>query len=77
MVNGKNIVRSRDLNTKKPHHCLIRLFLAVERVERIELSYSAWKAGALPLCYTRVTVRMCLAVEDVGRIRLGQRLAQA
>ncbi len=26
----------------------------VERVERIELSSSAWEADALPLCYTRV-----------------------
>ena len=29
---------------------------AVERVTRIELAWPAWKAGALPLSYTRVTV---------------------
>ena len=27
---------------------------AVERVTRIELAQPAWKAGALPLSYTRV-----------------------
>ena len=27
---------------------------AVERVTRIELAWPAWKAGALPLSYTRV-----------------------
>jgi hypothetical protein len=29
---------------------------AVERVTRIELAWPAWKAGALPLSYTRVAV---------------------
>jgi hypothetical protein len=29
---------------------------AVERVTRIELAWPAWKAGALPLSYTRVSV---------------------
>jgi hypothetical protein len=32
---------------------LTRAF-AVERVTRIELAWPAWKAGALPLSYTRV-----------------------
>ena len=26
----------------------------MERVKGIEPSYSAWEAGALPLCYTRI-----------------------
>src|SRR4029450_10144584 len=34
---------------------LTRAF-AVERVTRIELAWPAWKAGALPLSYTRVSV---------------------
>ena len=28
----------------------------VERVMRIELTQSAWKAGALPLCYARLFI---------------------
>jgi hypothetical protein len=43
--------RSRDVGgTIAP---LARAF-AVERVTRIELAWPAWKAGALPLSYTRV-----------------------
>ena len=34
---------------------LTRAF-SVERVTRIELAWPAWKAGALPLSYTRVAV---------------------
>jgi hypothetical protein len=34
---------------------LARAF-TVERVTRIELAWPAWKAGALPLSYTRVSV---------------------
>jgi hypothetical protein len=34
---------------------LTRAF-AVERVTRIELAWPAWKAGALPLSYTRIAV---------------------
>ena len=34
---------------------LTRAF-AVERVTRIELAWPAWKAGALPLSYTRISV---------------------
>jgi hypothetical protein len=42
--------RSRDVGgTIAP---LARAF-AVERVTRIELAWPAWKAGALPLSYTR------------------------
>ena len=37
----------------------------MERVERIELSYSAWKAGALPLCYTRF--RYCVLAVSLRR----------
>jgi hypothetical protein len=29
---------------------------AVERVTRIELAWPAWKAGALPLSYTRISM---------------------
>ena len=46
---------SLKIDTKKPaifSDAGFSLF-QMERVERIELSYSAWKAGALPLCYTR------------------------
>ena len=29
----------------------------MERVKGIEPSYTAWEAGALPLCYTRIIVK--------------------
>ena len=39
----------------------------LERVAGIEPAYSAWKAAALPLCYTRAnTVNSWLMVEEVG-----------
>ena len=41
----------RGLNTAIT--TLARAF-GVERVTRIELAWPAWKAGALPLSYTRV-----------------------
>src|SRR5436190_11308849 len=33
---------------------LLRLKVKLERVAGIEPAYSAWKAAALPLCYTRL-----------------------
>ena len=38
----------------------------VERVKGIEPSYSAWKAAALPLSYTRVFMCQVRLVEGVG-----------
>jgi hypothetical protein len=40
------------------HHCAAQPteFANMERVKGIEPSYSAWKAAALPLSYTRVGV---------------------
>ena len=34
---------------------LVPYIIYMERVRRFELRSSAWKAAALPLCYTRVT----------------------
>lgn len=54
----------------------------LERVERIELSYSAWKAGALPLCYTRLMlngteVPFFHKAASLGSIRIGLAATQA
>ena len=45
-----NMVRVVDEKTKQCRKCLKML----ERVKGIEPSYSAWKAAALPLSYTRI-----------------------
>ena len=44
----------------------------VERVAGIEPAYSAWKAAALPLCYTRdrSALRRRVRVEVVGEVGL-------
>lgn len=34
----------------------------MERVDGIEPTYTAWKAGALPLCYTRAGYRLARSV---------------
>ena len=40
----------------------------MERVKGIEPSYSAWKAAALPLSYTRTTVILC---QSARRLAMG------
>ncbi len=42
----------------------------LERVKRIELSYSAWEAAALPLSYTRFFVA-CLLNYSWGGVKRG------
>ena len=39
---------------KKDHRITDGLYKKMERVKGIEPSYRAWKAGALPLSYTRM-----------------------
>ncbi len=38
----------------------------MERVKGIEPSQPAWKAGALPLSYTRILSNLLLLVEETG-----------
>ncbi len=46
---------------------VLQIFRGMERVMGIEPTYSAWKAAALPLSYTRYPVRLDLSSSKRGR----------
>ena len=41
-------------------------FIILERVKRIELSQSAWKAEVLPLNYTRILMGRLMGIEPTS-----------
>ena len=51
MLNAASYVRQYQLRTSRPS--CAKSMKILERVKGIEPSYSAWKAAALPLSYTR------------------------
>ena len=42
----------------------------MERVDGIEPTSSAWKAAALPLCYTRATISICQKILETALFKI-------
>jgi hypothetical protein len=53
-VLARRVTEARCSITSAVKICSLTRLDTVERVTRIELAWPAWKAGALPLSYTRV-----------------------
>ena len=63
---GDEIGKVADFSVESKSKFVMANFLIMERVDGIEPTSSAWKAAALPLCYTRAIISISIMSKNFG-----------